>query len=80
METLGTLILHFLTSVCSKGEAFKNHLQKSHQTGQFVIPYACGVGVRSYHGWDFLGLLQKQREMVRVRVGIMQPQLDAQPR
>lgn len=56
METLGTLILHFLTSVCSKGETFKNHLQKLHQTGQYIIPCACGVGVRGFHGWDVLGL------------------------
>jgi hypothetical protein len=29
MATLGMLILHFLTSVCSKGQAFKNDLKNS---------------------------------------------------
>lgn len=42
MVSLGTLTLHFLTSVCSKGQAFKTGLQnKAHQIGPCcVIPRA----------------------------------------
>lgn len=50
MVTLGTLILHFLTSVCSKGQAFKSRQQnKAHQIGLCCV-ISRAYGVRSFYG------------------------------
>ena len=58
MVTLGTFILHFLTSVCSKGQAFKTSPQKS-TSGWLMLPNSLclGNGARNLHGWAYFSLL-----------------------
>lgn len=82
MVTLRIFVLCFLTSVCSKGQAFKNGPQKSTPDCPMLCKFPClGMGSRDLKGPQGLDHLwicfqvhrsQKQREIIKVGVGMVQ--------